>query len=201
MIEAPFLIGLTQRVEEDARGERRDMLDQRWGGFLEACGIAFVPLPNRLPAVQTLAPLLHGVVLTGGGDLAALGGCSPERDEVEQWLIAEARTGRWPLLGVCRGMQALIHAFGGTIWRTTGHVAVTHAVRGPWGDRTVNSFHDLAATAVPAPLVPMAWADDGVVEAIRHHNRPIAGLMWHPERRPQPDPQDITLVRTLLEVS
>lgn len=201
MTRAPRLIGLTQRVEEDARGERRDMLDQRWGGFLEACSIAFVPLPNRLPAVQALAPLLKGVVLTGGGNLAALGGHSPERDEVELWLIAEARSGQWPLLGVCRGMQALTHAFGGCIVHTTGHVATTHMVRGPWGNRMVNSFHDFASTTAPAPLVPMAWTDDGVVEAVRHPDRPMAGLMWHPERRPQPDPQDIALFRTLLEAS
>lgn len=189
------LVALTQRVIRDpATGERRDGLDQRWWEFLAACGLMPLALPNHLATaahmVEALRPV--GTVLTGGGDLAALGGDTPERDEVETWLLARAVEGM-PLLGVCRGMQAVQHRWGTVIGPVAGHVRAEHDLTGPLGERSVNSFHGLGAHDVPAPLIVLARAPDGVIEAVGHQTAPILGIMWHPERRDAFDPRDVAL--------
>lgn len=190
------LIAITQRVIRDQiTGERRDGLDQRWWDFLAACGLTPLALPNHLATaarvVETLRPA--GAILTGGGDLAALGGDTPERDEVEVWLINRAIEGM-PLLGVCRGMQAIQHRWGAELGPVAGHVRTEHTVTGSLGERTVNSFHNLGACNVSAPLRVLARADDdGVVEAVGHDTAPILGIMWHPERRETFDPHDVAL--------
>lgn len=79
-------IAVSQRVDcHPDRGERRDALDQRWPHFLAACGLLPVVLPNRpelgVPLLDRTAPA--GLLLTGGNDLAVMGGDAPERDETE----------------------------------------------------------------------------------------------------------------------
>lgn len=125
---------MTLRVDVwDARGERRDAVDQRWVELLTACGCLPVLLPNHLRAAQRLVTQLplHGFVLTGGGDLAAYGGGSPERDELERWLLDDASARGVPLLGVCRGMQAIQHRWGVPLAPVEGHVATRHLVQAP----------------------------------------------------------------------
>lgn len=189
------LVALTQRVIHDqATGERRDGLDQRWWSFLAACGLTPLALPNHLPTarrmVETLRPT--GAILTGGGDLSALGGDTPERDAVETWLIDRAAAGM-PVLGVCRGMQAILHRWGTVMGPVADHVRTEHPLTGPLGGRRVNSFHNLGAYDLPAPLDVLARAPDGVVEAVSHRTAPILGIMWHPERHEGFDPRDVAL--------
>jgi gamma-glutamyl-gamma-aminobutyrate hydrolase PuuD len=191
-------IFVTQRVVVDAgTGERRDALDQRWPRFLLRCGLVPVVLPNCVGAARRLADGLPvgGVLLTGGNDLAAYGGDAPERDETEEFLLREGLAGRWPVLGVCRGMQVLQHFLGVPLVRVEGHVAVRHRVRGEGVDGEVNSFHRLGATASVHDLEIRALASDGVIEAVRHRARRVAGIMWHPERQEPPADTDIAYVR------
>lgn len=189
------LVALTQRVVRDlATGERRDGLDQRWWDFLAACGLTPLALPNHLATAKRMVEILRpvGAIMTGGGDLATLGGDTPERDEVEGWLIDQAIAGM-PLLGVCRGMQAVQHRWGAVIAPVAGHVRAEHDLTGPLGERSVNSFHGLGAHDAPAPLSVLARARDGVIEAVGHRTAPILGIMWHPERRETFDPRDVAL--------
>ncbi|MDQ2104236.1 gamma-glutamyl-gamma-aminobutyrate hydrolase family protein [Azospirillum isscasi] len=194
------VIGLTQRVEEVAGwNERRDQLDQNWARFVHALGAVALPLPNHLDTVKALVPGLAGVILTGGGDPAALGGTTPERDAVETELIRRAGAGAFPLVGVCRGFQSLACAFGGRFTEVAGHIGTPHPVTGGWGGRTVNSFHRYGLPQAPEPLIAEARsAGDGLVEAIRHPSLPLAAVMWHPERTLPFDPRDIALFRNLL---
>jgi putative glutamine amidotransferase len=191
------LVAVTQRVAVDARyGERRDALDQRWTPFLAACGLVPLLLPNDLDAALSLlaATPVRGLLLTGGNTLAAYGGDAPERDRVEQEALVFARARRMPVLGVCRGMQVLLHAFGVPLAPVDGHAGRPHGVT---GGRTVNSFHDFAAVHDAGPLSVLARADDGVVEAVAHPSERIRGVMWHPERGDAFDDRDLTLVRHL----
>lgn len=197
------VIGLTQRVEEVAGwNERRDQLDQNWLRFIHALGAVALPLPNHLDTARALVPTLAGVVLTGGGDLVALGGSTPERDAVEQELIGLAQKGAWPLVGVCRGFQAVAATSGAMPVEITGHIGKPHPIIGPWGGREVNSFHRYGLNHPPESwLVEARSADDGSIEAMRHPVLPIAAVMWHPERATPFDPRDIALFRNLLALA
>jgi putative glutamine amidotransferase len=191
------IVAVTQRVTIDPRhGERRDALDQRWTRFLTACGLVPLLVPNDLDAALSLLAEtpVRGLLLTGGNTLAAYGGDAPERDRVEMEALGFARARRMPVLGVCRGMQVLLHAFGVPLAPVTGHAGGAHPLT---GGRTVNSFHDFAAVHAGGPLTITARAADGVIEAVAHPTERIRGVMWHPERVETFDDDDVTLVRQL----
>lgn len=189
-------IAVTQRVEYiEAIKERRDALSQEWAELSETCGFLPLLLPNRLSAAQELMEVWEpdGILLTGGNDLSAYGGSTPERDETERFLIQYAVDQKIPLLGVCRGMQMVLDYFGTTLQRVEGHIRVEHPLTN--GD-TVNSFHSWGAVECQEPMVPEARSEDGVLEAVRHRDYPwIRGIMWHPERYHPPRERDIQLIR------
>ncbi len=191
------LIAVSQRVVFDAAtSERRDALDQRWTGFFEACGFTPLLIPNHVATARRLMELesVCGVLLTGGNDLAAYGGDAPERDATEQCLIDEAERRGRPVLGVCRGMQVLLHRAGVSLQRVSGHVAVRHALRLPSGPADVNSYHGWGATSTVPTLEVCATADDGVIEAVIQRQRQWLGIMWHPERETPYRTADLELV-------
>ncbi len=197
---SPPVLLVSQRVAvEAAIGERRDALDQRWASLLEAAGFLLVPVPNHAAGVEALAEATGavGVVLTGGNDIAALGGDVPERDSAEAALLAWGRRNHRPVLGVCRGMQFLLSTFGAVQGPVHGHVAVRHPLTLP--DRAegfeVNSYHAFGAMTLPSSLIAAATAADGVVEAFYHADEPIAGVMWHPEREAPYRQSDLNLLR------
>jgi gamma-glutamyl-gamma-aminobutyrate hydrolase PuuD len=141
-----------------------------------------------------------GVLLTGGNDLAALGGDAPERDAVESALLEFAEQRGLPVLGVCRGMQVIQNRFGVALCPVEGHVAHKQVVCIDGVPREVNSFHHYAAFESHPSLEPWAVAEDGVVKAIRHTNQPITGIMWHPERIAPFSLADLQLVRSIFGV-
>ncbi len=191
----PVLV--SQRVVTDPRhGERRDALDQRWAGFLAACGLGVVPMPNHeASALGLLAAIDNcaGLVLTGGGNLGEYGGTDPERDAAERAVLGRAIERRMPVLGVCRGLQVLVQVFGGALGPIQGHVSTMHAITHDGVDRTVNSYHDFGVDRLPGEFLAAARTDDGAIEAIRHRDAPIAGVMWHPERCDVPQAPDVAL--------
>ncbi len=191
-------VGVTQRVSlVPAYGERRDCLDQAWTRFLSACGLLPVLLPNVAEAALALCQEvgITGLVLTGGNDLAVLGGDAPERDAVENVLLDWAERRGLPIMGVCRGMQMIQQRFAIPLRRVEGHVAQRMAIRIDGEPKEVNSYHNFGAVDSRPPLDVWAVADDGVVKAIRHSALPITGIMWHPERSAPFSPADMSLFR------
>jgi putative glutamine amidotransferase len=191
-------VAVTQRVSVvPAYGERRDCLDQAWTRFLLACGLLPVLLPNVTEAALGLCERtgVAGLVLTGGNDLAALGGDAPERDAVENALLEWAERRALPVLGVCRGMQVIQQRFAVPLRRVEGHVAQRQVIRIDGEPREVNSYHCFAAFDSQPPLEVWAVADDGVVKAVRHSTQPVTGIMWHPERLAPFSPVDVQLFR------
>ncbi len=193
------LIAVTQRVAQVGEPpERRDTLDQRWLAFLSHCG--FVPLlvPNHAASAAQLLSQAKpsGILLTGGDDLVAYGGTAPERDEVERLFIEKAISAKLPLLGVCRGMQALQHFHGVKLGPVPGHVTPSHGIVLQGRPEKVNSYHRLGTKLAGGGLEIWGTAEDGVVEAVRHFTSPLAGIMWHPERVSPCSDRDVALFRT-----
>jgi putative glutamine amidotransferase len=181
-----------------------------------AGGLPVVLPPLEHDAIPPLVDRLAGICLSGGPDLdpAAyeakpdphLGPVEPDLDAFEFAVARHADELGIPVLGICRGCQALNVARGGTLHQhlpdvTDGSVThrqtesgrePTHAVRiapqsqlaeivGPQ-DLDVNSFHHQAVDRVGRDLRPVAWAADGVVEAIEDPEAPLyLGVQWHAE--------------------
>jgi len=193
-------IAVTQRVEiVPTYGERRDALDQRWTDFLTQAGLFPLLVPNNpaaLPDILERLPV-DGMLLTGGGDLATYGGNAPERDAVESMLIRYAIDEGIPLLGICRGMQAIQHFFGVGLESVAGHVTEEQTVLVDGRPQAVNSYHNLGTKTTSPELAVWGQAEDGVIEAVRHRRYSIHGVMWHPERLAPFRTADIEMFRNI----
>jgi len=203
-------IGLTQRVDVVASyKERRDCLDQRWAVHMLSLSFCPVPLANDVTDVGTYVDALglDGVVLTGGNDLSGLEGSTdiaPERDRFEGLLLDVCGDRQLPVLGVCRGLQFMNIQYGGSVTGVEGHVARRHSMsldpvffHGCPQSIVVNSYHNFAIDerGRSIQLKPIAWADDGTIEAVAHISLPQFGVMWHPEREESLAPHDILIIR------
>lgn len=185
-----------------------------------AAGGLPVLLPTAIPLVEVpaLTAQFDGFYFTGGGDLDPLlyaeqshervYGVNPERDAFELALIREVVARDKPLLAVCRGMQTLNVACGGTLyvdiasqlpsaekhdwWPTYRRNKLVHDVSVTQGsflaeilgekNLRTNSLHHQSVRQVAGPLKSVAYAVDGVVEGIEHPNkRFVIGVQWHPE--------------------
>jgi putative glutamine amidotransferase len=179
---------------------------------IEAAGaIPVILAPTALEAVPALVQRLDGVCLAGGPDIdplaygaderhPELGGTNPEVDAFELAVAHAADAAGLPLLGICRGAQALNVARGGTLHQhVDGHrqdelatVPTQRVMVEPWSrlaaitgadaELDVNSFHHQAVDVVGAGLRVVARAADGTVEAIEDRTRSLVlGVQWHAE--------------------
>lgn len=110
----------------------------------------------------------------------------PGRPDEYDWSCLELDR---PVFGVCLGMQGIVTHLGGVVDRVEpahGDVAhITHDGRGLFQGMpspfAAVRYHSLAAVAIPDVLEVTARSEDGVVQAIRHRDRPISGVQFHPE--------------------
>lgn len=187
-------------------------------------------IPVLLPAItrleRPLASFCQGLLLSGGGDFdpgffgevphPALGTVDYERDCWEITLITKARREGLPILGICRGMQAINIALGGSLYQdlpsqypVSGKGLVEHHQSAP-GDQVThrvkitvnsllhqvvesteiwtNSHHHQAVKETAPGLKVTARSEDGVIEGIEGKNDHfLLGVQWHPERLSTPD--------------
>ena len=197
-----------------------------------AGGLPVVLPPLSPPCVGPLVEQLAGVCLSGGPDLAPagygaapnphLGPTEPRLDAFETSVVHHADRLGLPLLGICRGVQALNVARGGTLHQhipdlTDGSIGhrqeepghrSTHDVRIAAGSRVadvlgatelaVNSFHHQAIDALGEGLHAVGWAPDGVIEAIEAEtDRLVMGVQWHAEGLVD-RPEHLALFETLV---
>lgn len=176
--------------------------------------------PSALSAVD-------GLVLAGGADVDPAGYgheshektvSRPERDRFEFALLREALRRRLPVLGVCRGMQVLNVALGGTLTQhlpdsvgtahqpgpaTYGTTRVTFTestrVAGILGaGADVHCYHHQAVDRLGTGLVATGRAVDGTVEAVEVPDEPfVVGVQWHPEQ----DHRDLRLFAALVRAA
>ena len=120
------------------------------------------------------------------------GPCTPTEAGICCALITAAAAGRVPVFGVCLGHQAIGQAFGAEVVRAPapmhGKVSpVRHHGRdvfdGLPSPFDATRYHSLAVRpdSLPAPLLPTAWTEDGVLMGLRHRDLPIFGVQFHPE--------------------
>lgn len=185
--------------------------------MLGAAGLAALLIPVSGPADSAAGLLdrVDGLLLTGGGDVAPeqyaarqraqTSGINARRDAVEIELVRLACRRGLPILAVCRGIQLMNVALGGTLVQDLptadpprqGHMALqswngaAHQVLvepgtllrrllGP--EASVNSLHHQAVETVAPGLRVAARAPDGVIEAVEDSGtRFVVGLQWHPE--------------------
>ena len=141
---------------------------------------------RRLAVLLVLA-VCAALLLPGGGDIADR--LPPEEERV----IAAFTAAEKPILGICRGLQALNVFFGGTLYAyIPGHQSpegdILHATRAVGElaelvgtEPLVNSNHHQAVHRLGAGLSVRQWAGDGVIEGICHTALPILAVQWHPE--------------------
>lgn len=194
------LIAVTMRVDSVAdRGERRDALDQRLSRLIVEMGATPAPIVNDLSAARSCLTGLRptAVVLSGGNDLAVLGGDAPERDDVEREILRWADAADIPVIGICRGMQLIAVEAGATLRRSNGHVCAAHALHGVLAGE-VPSHHAWCVDEAPRGFSVLAEADDGTCEAFLRHDGRRLGMMWHPERIWPTRREDVTMIKTVL---
>lgn len=119
-----------------------------------------------------------------------------------------------PTLAVCRGLQVLNVALGGTLRQhleetTVRHGAGLHEVQVRPGSRLhavvgtervpVSSYHHQALDVLAPGLTVTATADDGVIEGVEHETADIIGVQWHPEDLHASSPSDAALFADLVD--
>ncbi len=206
------------RSKAEADPPRRELaLGLRYMEALESTGgVPLVVPPMGLDAAEALLDGVDGLCLSGGPDLhptaygqlahAELGPTEREMDAFEMALVRAADRRGMPILAICRGLQIVNVARGGTLHQhlpdvTDGEVDhrqreraenPTHALEvAPdaqlasilgWRSGEVNSFHHQAVDQLGMGLVATAWAPDGTVEALEAPDRPfLVGVQWHAE--------------------
>lgn len=166
-----------------ARAENRLFLDVALVDYFCLLGfdpVIFPVLMNYQPGyVQRYIERMDigGIVLSGGASI----GDNPVRDLFELDMLDISIRNDIPTLGLCRGMQVMLHHGGGALRHIDGHVGVSHQLSGEISG-TVNSFHTLSVVALPENYLTLAKSPDGCIEAIGHTQRRWEGWMWHPER-------------------
>jgi putative glutamine amidotransferase len=222
------VIGITATLREDldlvaerplGRFVRADL--DYIEGVAEAGGIPVVlPPVGEARTAEVVIGGLDGLLLSGGSDLhpgyygeepiPELGATIPERDAFEMALLEHALRRQIPILGICRGMQILNVALGGTLYQDLpsqmDHMVLlghrqetpkwqpTHEVEVDGGSKVaqilgtdelkVNSYHHQAIKDLASGLIAVAYAPDGVIEAVESGDlakRWMIGVQWHAE--------------------
>jgi putative glutamine amidotransferase len=216
----PPLIGLTTFRNQSSAGLSQISVTEAYVSALVGAGAAPLLIPLGLPQtiLQTIFSRLDGILFTGGGDVhpgqyhgqdhPLVDEVDPDRDRIEIQLIQDAIRSDLPFLGICRGLQVVNVALGGTLFedildqrpgsqrhqfwpeRPRNHLA--HPVEIEPASRLavilgvdhpkVNSFHHQGIRDLAPVLQASAYAPDGLIEAVELPDHPFGlAVQWHPE--------------------
>ena len=227
MSDARPLIGITTQTLQAIDDIPADLplswvMNQRYAHAVVAAGgvPVLVPLLDDDEILRAIFDRVDGLLLPGGVDLdpatyraarqPKLGRVDPARDATELRLTRRALAEGKPLLGLCRGLQVISVACGGTLWQDLAtdrpdsakhdympnegwprdHLA--HQVTVRRGTRlahalgaetiAVNSMHHQGVNELGRGLVASAVAQDGLIEGVETDSAGFAvGVQWHPE--------------------
>ncbi|MBA2369404.1 MAG: gamma-glutamyl-gamma-aminobutyrate hydrolase family protein [Candidatus Protochlamydia sp.] len=216
------IIGISASIlmieEGSFKGRERSFVGQDYVKAISQAGGIPVILPITEDEAITASQMdvIDGLLLTGGYDIhpffyqeeprPLLQTIRPERDSFEILLARLAHAQKKPILGICRGLQILNVAFGGTLYQdiqslskeslqhyqqAAGSVS-THTVGIVEGTLLkeifgltallTNSFHHQAVKELAPTFKVCGRANDGIIEAIEKTDSPyVIGVQWHPE--------------------
>lgn len=177
--------------------------------IIQAGGVPIIiPATTDLHVLSSLVKDIDGLLMTGGGDInplfmsedpiPALQDVDTLRDIYDLRLVRLASNRQVPIMGICRGHQILNFSFGGTLFQDIysqssgsdickhsqkmAREEVSHQVMLENGESIyVNSFHHQAVKDIAPEFVSTAVAKDGINEGIRHLEKNIFSVQWHPE--------------------
>lgn len=219
-----------------------DEKDSLWmlPGYMEVlklCGALPIMLPLTTDEAQLkqLAGLCDGLLLTGGHDVSpevygqeeiqkGICGCCKRRDDMEIRLLHMFLQEDKPVFGICRGIQFMNAALGGTLYQdlpTQYKSNIEHHMEPPY-DReahkvrilkdtqlydilkkeeiSVNSYHHQAIKDLAKGVLAMALAPDGLVEAIQVLDKKYAlAVQWHPEFSYKADNNAVVLIQSFVD--
>ncbi len=214
------VIGITCRRVTGARpGVTEYRLAAAYIAAVEEAGGIPLLLPALAVREQMPVAVCHGLLFSGGGDpdprlygeeeLFPLDSVDRHRDDWEIFLVQQAREYAIPVFGICRGLQIINVALGGSLYQDLpSQCGVSHRQEKP-GEKVshrvlveeetllariikrkriwTNSHHHQAVKE-PAPgLIVAARSGDGVVEALEAQEGPfLLAVQWHPERLQSP---------------
>lgn len=232
-------IGITSWFQDDSdRLERWAAVRETYTSAIRAAG----GLPFILPIGDDDADLIaeylgavDGLLFTGGGDVApayygetADERCHEpdrERDLFEIHLTRAALARRTPILGICRGIQLINVAGGGTLYQdiacrpgTLPHHSASHderrrpihavrilpgtrlhAIMGVTQSRVTSTHHQFVKDVAPGLRVTAESLEDGIAEAIEDPDHPfLVAVQWHPERMYRDHAEQLALLRALV---
>ncbi len=238
----PPIIGIICMDDRPQNGEHPPRFGQKqsYAHAVARAGAAplLIPLLADEALLRALYDRMDGLLLPGGEDVhpnqygepvhAKCGKISDLRDGVELALIRWAVADHKPLLAICRGIQVLNVALGGSLYqdiqaqvpqagRHDCHASharnqVAHDVAIVPDSRLaylvgtdalpVNSFHHQAVKDVAPGLIVAAHAPDGIIEAVEGEGQPfVLGVQWHPEDLAADDGRAQRLFDALAEAS
>ena len=185
---------------------------------------------DDMPPKELLRPF-DALLLVGGGDVeparygqephVSVYGVEPDRDVLEMELLREADRSEMPTLAICRGMQVMNVAFGGTLIQhlpdhdaylphgtPSGRDHLAHDVKAALGSRlaeaagadvlTCSTHHHQGVDHLGEGLSPTGWSEDGLVEAVERGGGWMLGVQWHPEDTAAEDPAQQALFDALV---
>lgn len=226
------LIGITCSWQEEKMSHS---LGDYYVQAVVAAGGIPVMIPSQAPAnARNIYARIDGLLLAGGPDLDpiyfgeepvnGLGEITPVRDQLELELCRIALQGLKPVLAICRGIQVLNVAAGGTLHQDLALITKQmHSQKAPrWyptheveiledsklyaqsGEKLyrVNSFHHQAINKLGQGLKAVAWSRDNLIEAVEAQgaaNINIMGVQWHPEGTWERDKLSLSLFQSLIK--
>ncbi|TXE88344.1 gamma-glutamyl-gamma-aminobutyrate hydrolase family protein [Campylobacter volucris] len=179
-------IAISQRIiKNNTYFELRECLALEWGEFFNKNLQNFLPLPLSYEIdFKKYARSISAVILSGGNDLYEFdkNDISKKRDEYESNIIAYCIKNDLPLLGICRGAQMIASYFKSHFIKCENHIQ-NHDIYIKNKKINVNSFHNFAIDKLSDEFEILARANDNTIEAFKHKNLNIYGIMWHMERQ------------------
>ncbi|MDG0032077.1 gamma-glutamyl-gamma-aminobutyrate hydrolase family protein [Priestia sp. Y58] len=234
-----FLIGISGSIIVDQGGRfpgyKRAYVNN---DYIESTalsgGVPFVlPVLEDEEMIKAQAESIDGLILSGGQDVNPLlygeepttktGSPFLARDQSEQLLLKHVIDHGKPVLAICRGLQILNVAYGGTLYQDMSDIKESfikhdqynntsdpsHSIMIKDGTRLhdlygnqalINSFHHQAIKDVAPGFEVSAWAKDGVIEAIeKQGNQFVVGVQWHPEMMAKEHTSMLNLFKLFME--
>jgi len=232
-----ILSNITSPIEQTNTGIEKIYINNSYINAVQKSGGTplIIPVSTNEDNIRRQIELLDGIIISGGLDINPIlyneepineMGCfHPDIDEFDLISIKIGLELKKPILGICRGIQILNVALGGTLYQDISDIKGsyikhtqetkpyigTHSVKvnedsilsEPLGtELLVNSYHHQSLKDVAKGLVPIAYSKDGVIEAVQMENEKfVVGIQWHPELMVDNDEKMLNLFKRFIDAS